>query len=60
VIKTEARRVFLGVALALAALNVDRTLKRSRPDQNGKEATPQDGGRADGGIMDGMMDRMPD
>ena len=36
-IKTEARRVFLGVALAPAALNVDCTLKRSRPDQNGKE-----------------------
>jgi hypothetical protein len=32
VIKTEARRVFLGVALALAALNVDCTLKCSRPD----------------------------
>lgn len=43
--------MFLGVTLALAALNVDCTSNRGRPDQNGKEAAPQGGG---------MMDRMPD
>jgi hypothetical protein len=43
--------MFLGVTLALAALNVDCTSKRGRPDQNGKEAAPMGGG---------MMDRMPD
>jgi hypothetical protein len=58
VIKTEARRAFLGVTLALVFLNVSCTSRRSRPDQNGKEATPEGGGMADGGIMDRMPDWM--
>jgi len=54
-IKTGARRVFLGLTLTLVSLNADCTSKRSLPDQNGKETAPH-GGMGGGG----MMDRMPD